>query len=269
MLLHPLKSERRGPARLFAGHFVPGPLFTAVLTALVLGCTPPPNAGPPKSTLVIGLDVSGSFRKSGHFDDAIEFASLYIYAHLKGFEDLRQPTSVFVGTMGGQRPGEAKTFHPIQDLSGRSPKQIAAALRAWFPETDPITDYNAFFERVAVHVQRENLGLQPLNVVMFSDGVPDIPGVRGDDLYRRINLTPLEYLSRSVTVRLLYPSPKVAQRWENNVARKRVRLWTQDADVMEGWRRQMVASASPEQQDSLWSWMKNVVDFRVRQGKML
>ena len=243
--------------------------LTAALVTLVLGCTPPENAPPPRSTMVIGLDVSGSFRNSGHFDDALEFASLYIYAHMKGYHDLRRPTDVFVGTMGGKRSGEAKTFHPIQDLSGKSPSQIAASLKAWFPETDPITDYNAFFERISVHVQRQNLTLAPLSIVMFSDGVPDIPGAKGDDLYRRVNLTPLEYLSRSVTVRLLYASPRVAQRWEKHVPRKRVRLWTQDADVMEGWRRHVVASKAPEQQDSLWSWMKNVVDFRVRRGKVL
>ena len=244
-------------------------LYAAAAIGLVLGCTPPKNGPPPRSTLVIGLDVSGSFRKSGNFDDALEFAALYIYAHMKGFHDLRRPTDVFVGTMGGQRTGEAKTFHPIQDLSGKSPAQIAASLKAWFPETDPITDYNAFFDRIAVHVTRQNLNLAPLSIVMFSDGVPDIPGAKGDDLFRRINLAPLEYLSRSVTVRLLYASPKVAQRWEKHVPRKRVRLWTQDADVMAGWRRHVVASARPEQQDSLWSWMKNVVDFRVRRGKVL
>jgi hypothetical protein len=30
-----------------------------------------------------------------------------------------------------------------------------------------------------------------------------------------------------------------------------------------------VTSAPMERQDSLWSWMKNVVDFRVRRGKAL
>ncbi len=244
-------------------------LRAAGLATLVLGCTPPENAPPARSTLVIGLDVSGSFRNSGHFEDALEFASLYIYAHMKGYQDLRRPTEVFVGTMGGQRAGEAKTFHPIQDLTGKSAPQIAASLKEWFPETDPITDYNAFFERIAVHIQRQNLTLAPLSIVMFSDGMPDIPGAKGDERYRRVNLTPLEYLSRSVTVRLLYASPKVAQQWEKQVPRKRVRLWTQDADVMAGWRRHVVASARPEQQDSLWSWMKNVVDFRVRRGKVL
>ncbi|HEX5576259.1 MAG TPA: hypothetical protein VFX42_10325, partial [Gemmatimonadales bacterium] len=96
-------------------------LFTVALATGVLGCQPPKDAPPPKSTMVIGLDVSGSFRKGGHFDDAIDFAALYIYAHMKGFQDLRRPTDVFIGTMGGQRPGEAKTFHPIQDLTGKSP----------------------------------------------------------------------------------------------------------------------------------------------------
>jgi hypothetical protein len=245
------------------------PIFVAAIATLVLGCTPPKDGPPPKSTLVIGLDVSGSFRKSGKFDDAMEFASLYIYAHMKGFDDLKRPTDVFVGTMGGQKTSEAKTFHPIQDLTGKSAAQIEASLRAWFPETDPITDFNAFFERVAVHVQRQNLGLAPLSIVMFSDGVPDMPGVRGDDLYRRVNLKPLEYISRSVTVRLLYAPPRVAQKWENLVPRKRVRLWTQDADVMQGWRRHKLAGAPMERQDSLWSWIKNVVDFRVRRGKAL
>jgi len=129
-------------------------LLVAAIGAVLLGCTPPKGGPPAKSTLVIGLDVSGSFRKGGHFDDAIDFAALYIYSHMKGFQGLRRPTDVFIGTMGGQRPGEAKTFHPIQDLTGKSPSQIAASLRTWFPEEDPITDYNAFFERVAVHVTR-------------------------------------------------------------------------------------------------------------------
>jgi hypothetical protein len=244
-------------------------LLVAALAVLVLGCEPPKNAPPPKSTLIIGLDVSGSFRKSGKFNDAVEFASLYIYAHMKGFHGLTRPTDVFVGTMGGEKAGVAKTFHPIQDLTGKSAAQIEASIRAWFPETDPITDYNAFFERVAVHVQRQNLGLAPLSIVMFSDGIPDIPGAKGDQLYRRIDVSPMEYISRSVTVRLLYATPKVAQKWEKLVPRKRVKLWTQDADVMAGWKRHKVASAPMEKQDSLWSWMKNVVDFRVRRGKAI
>jgi hypothetical protein len=230
------------------------------------------EAATPKSTLVIGLDVSGSFRQSGVYDDAVTFAAHYIYGHMKGLGDLRVPTAVFVGSMGGERPGEAKTFHPIQDLTGKSIPQIAADLRAWFPETDPITDFNAFFERISVHVRRQNLVLAPLNIVMFSDGVPDYPTRRrmpSESLYARVDVSPLEYLSRSVTVRLLYAEPTVAQKWERLVNRKRVRIWTQDSEVMMGWERHNIPGVPAEAQDSLWSWVGNIVDFRVRRGRVL
>lgn len=246
----------------------------ACLAAVLLACVPAEGNERvnPRSTLVIGLDVSGSFRQSGHFDDAIEFAAHYLYAHLNGLGELRQPTSVFVGTLGGVRPGEAKVFHPIQDLTGKSVEEIATDLRGWFPETDPITDFNAFFERVAVHVKRQNLVLAPLNIVLFSDGVPDYPTRRRmpqDSLYARVDVSPLEYLSRSVTVRLLYAEPTVAQRWERNVPRRRVRLWTQESEVMLGWRRHATPGAGMEAQDSLWSWMQSIVDFRVRRGRVI
>ena len=226
----------------------------------------------PRSTIVIGLDVSGSFRQSGHFDDAIDFAAHYLYAHMNGLGGLRVPTNVFVGTLGGIKTGEAKVFHPIQDLSGKSIEEIARDLRGWFPETDPITDFNAFFERVAVHVKRQNLVLAPLNIVMFSDGVPDYPTRRrmpAESLYAKVDLSPLEYLSRSVTVRLLYAEPTVAQQWERRVERRRVRLWTQESEVMLGWRRHNQPGQPLEAQDSLWSWMSEIVDFRVRRGRVI
>ena len=88
---------------------------------------------------MIGLDVSGSFRATPYFDESIQFAALYIYGHLNGLGGLRPVTDLFVGTLGGERVGEPKSFHPIQDFTGKSPQQIAADLRAWFPETDPFT----------------------------------------------------------------------------------------------------------------------------------
>jgi len=48
-----------------------------------------------------------------------------------------------------------------------------------------------------------------------------------------------------------------------------VRVWTQDWQVMQGWHRHVVAGRPPERQDSLWSWMSEIVDFRVRRGKIL
>ena len=51
----------------------------AVVGLLALGlvaCKPPANAPPPRNTLVVGLDISGSFRKSGYFDEAAELKPL-------------------------------------------------------------------------------------------------------------------------------------------------------------------------------------------------
>src|SRR5438445_220245 len=242
------------------------------LALSVVACSPSQRAETPRSTLVIGMDISGSFRRNPNFNGAIEFAALYIYAHLNGMDGLQTNTAIFVGELGGERPGQAKVFHPIQDLSGKTPAQIAADLRAWFPQEDPITDFNAFFQRAALHVRRNNLVLAPLNVVLFSDGEPDYPSagrVSLEQKYERVDLSPLEYLSRNVTVRLLYADPPIAQLWERKVPRKRVRLWTQDAEVMKGWRRHMVDGVPMARQDSLWSWVEHVVDVRVKRERVL
>jgi len=241
----------------------------ALLAAALVTCSPQKKAQPARSTLVIGLDVSGSFRATPYFNDAIDFAALYIYAHLHGVDDMQQSTSIFVGSLGGERPGQPKTFHPIQDLTEKTPQEIAASLRAWFPETDPITDYNGFFQRLSVHIQRSNMVLAPLSVVMFTDGQPDFPGagrLTTEQKFGRVDMSPLEYLSRSVTVRVLYVRPVVAQNWERLIKRQRVRVWTQDADIMQGWRRHELQGVPLAQQDSLLSWMTQIVEFRVRRG---
>jgi len=48
-----------------------------------------------------------------------------------------------------------------------------------------------------------------------------------------------------------------------------VRLWTQDSEVMKGWRRHVVDGAAIGRQDSLWSWVDKVVDVRVRRERVL
>jgi hypothetical protein len=248
------------------------PVAALVLALGVTACSPSERAETPRSTLVVGLDISGSFRRNPVFDQAIEFAALYIYAHLNGVGGLQQNTAVFVGELGGERPGQAKVFHPIQDLTGKSPAQIASDLRSWFSETDPITDFNAFFQRAALHVRRNNLVLAPLNIVLVSDGEPDFPGsgrLTPEQRYARVDLSPLEFLSRNVTVRLLYADPPIAQLWERRVSRKRVRLWTQDAEVMKGWRRHVADGVPIARQDSLWSWVEHVVDVRVKRERVL
>jgi len=223
-------------------------------------------------TMVIGIDASGSFRDARLYDDAVDFGATYIYAHLNSLGGLRPPTALFVGSIGGSRPGEPKSFHPINDFQGRSVEQIAADLRTWFPPNDPYTDFNAFFQRVATLAKERGLILAPLNVVVLSDGVPDVtPGTRlpaGTNPYSRIDLSPLEFLSRSVTVRLLYANPTVGDNWKKIIARRRVRLWTQEAQVMAGWHQQFKPGVPLADQKDLWKWVQDNVDFRVRVGKL-
>ena len=69
-------------------------LVPAVLVAALVTCKPSANAPPPKSTLVVGIDVSGSFRQTPYFNDAIDFAALYIYAHLHGIDGMQQNTEI-------------------------------------------------------------------------------------------------------------------------------------------------------------------------------
>lgn len=220
-----------------------------------------------RSTLVIGIDVSGSFQKGGRYDNSIDFAAHYLYAHLNGLGGLRVPTSVFVGSVGGEREDEWKSFQPIHTFEGKSIGEIAAYLRKQYPPNDGLTDFNPFFERVATLVKRQGLVLAPLNVILLSDGVPDAKGKGGSEYearYAKIDVSPLEYLSRSVTVRVLYPSPTIAVKWERDVPRRRVRMWTVDDEVMVTWRKQVVPGAPPEQQEKLWKWIGDNVDFRVR-----
>lgn len=241
----------------------------AVLSLGIGGCTPAAGSGRvAKSTLVLGIDVSGSFGGKSHYESSVDFAANYLYAHIHGVGGLSQPTAVFVGSFGGEKPGETKSFQPIETFQNMTVPQIAAFLRKEYPSRDGLTDFNPFFARVATLVKRQNLILAPLNVVMLTDGIPDTPTQKNDSLskYKKINVSGLEYLSKNTTVRILYPRPTVAVHWEKQVPRRRVRVWTVDDEVMNTWRSHYHAGASPESQTELWKWVSNNVDFRVRSG---
>jgi len=65
-------------------------------------------------------------------------------------------------------------------------------------------------------------------------------------------------------VRLLYASPTVSVDWERKVERQRVRMWTVDAQVMNGWKEQLTPDLELDSQEILWTWINENVDFRVR-----
>lgn len=250
---------------------VPHSWHTRLLVAVVLAiymlltaCAPNPGTQrTARSTLVIGIDVSGSFQRN--HESSIDFAANYIYARLNGLGSLKKPTALFVGSIGGERPQETKSFQPIHTFQGLSVEQIAAYLRREYPSRDGYTDFNPFFDRVATLVKRQGLVLSPIDVVLFTDGIPDMK-VPGDSLggYKAIDLSDLEYLSKNVTLRVLFPRPTVAVNWERKIPRHRVRMWTVDDEVMNTWRKQHIGGLPPEQQATLWKWIGDNVDYRVR-----
>jgi len=249
----------------------PASFLVAWVALAFVSCVPAEGVRQARSTLVIGIDVSGSFRATGNYDDAIDFTAHYLYGHLRGLGGLRVPSAVFVGSVGGARVGEPKSFQPIHAFQQKSIAEIATQLREFFPPEDTFTDFNMFFERVATLVKRQGLVLAPLEVVVLSDGVPDATGRSSEvttGAYEEIDLAPLEYLSRSVTVRLLYGSPTASVAWEREIKRQRVRMWTVDDQVMGGWADQMRPGRDVDAQDDLWAWIDDNIDFRVRSRRL-
>jgi hypothetical protein len=221
----------------------------------------------PRLSMFVGVDISGSFMNSGHFDDSIDFLAHYLYNHLSGTGGLEVPATLFVSSIGGATADEPKTFYPIQTFENKSVNEIRTTLREMFPKSDsnPFTDYNAFFEQVAHTVKTKNLVLRPISIVMLSDGVPDVER-GGETDYESIVVAPLEKLARSVTIRLLYTNAVVGKNWQTKVKRRRVKIWTQDAEVMASWKDEKILEPNKpiEEQERYFAWVKDNVDFGVR-----
>jgi len=246
-------------------------MVASALLVTVAGCDIQTNEQrKPHTTLFVGVDASGSFKHSGFYDDALTFLAHYIYGHLNELGGLDKPQALFVGSVGGKSRGEPKTFHPIHDFTGKNIEQIEADLRTWFTPNDAFTDFNPFFQEVARITKERNLVLAPITVMIVTDGLPDVPGLKAGSqaVFQQIDLNSLEYLSRNITVRLVYVNPKIAQQWRTQIPRQRVRLWTVDAEVMKGWKNQMQPSVDTAHQDRFWKWVQDNVDFRVRSVKL-
>jgi hypothetical protein len=227
-----------------------------------------PVASAGRLVVFIGVDISGSFMKGKYFDDSIEFLARYIYAHLNGLGGLEIPHSLFVGTIGGVKKGEAKTMFPIQAFQDRSVEQIEEQLRTLFPpkQVNPFTDFNAFFVQVADLVDAKKLILKPISIVLLTDGQPDLGGASRSERFHRITLRPLEKLSRNITLRVLYTDAVTAKSWRDEVPRKRVKVWTQDAVVMAEWNdpKTMIPGRPYTEQQKFFSWVRDNVDFQPR-----
>lgn len=225
------------------------------------------SAPKPRLSMFVGVDISGSFMQSGYFDDSINFLATYLYGHLNGIGGMEVPNALYVSSIGGASEGEPKTFYPKQTFENKSVDEIAETLREMFPRYDSnqFTDYNAFFEQVALTVKTKNLVLRPISIVMISDGIPDVKKDGKTD-YQSIVVKPLERLARSVTVRLLYTDAVVGRNWQTKVPRRRIKLWTQDAEVMISWKdpKIMIPDTPFEEQELYFAWIDDNVNFGVR-----
>ena len=236
------------------------------------GCSYLNEAPQPRLVMFVGVDVSGSFLKGKYFDDSLDFLAHYLYDHLNGLGGLETPKALFVGSLGGAKKGQPKAFYPIETFQGKSEAEIGQKLRELFPKSkeDPYTDYNAFLDQVAETVKDRKMVLKPISVVMVSDGMVDVPGRNGRHDYHGIDLYPLEKLSRNVTVRLLYTTPEVGKKWEDQIPRRRVKVWTQPDTVMATWRdpKIFVPDQPEEKQLAFLRWVKDNVDFGVRMKRV-
>jgi uncharacterized heparinase superfamily protein len=73
-----------------------------------------------------------------------------------------------------------------------------------------------------------------------------------------------------MTVRVLYTSAVTGAAWQEEVPRKRVRVWTQDDQVMAQWQApDIFLKDQPfEKQERLFKWIKDNVDFPVREKRV-
>ncbi len=113
------------------------------------------------------MDASGSFRSSGHYENALSFLAHYIYGHINELGGLEKPQAMFVASVGGRNMREPKRFHPIHEFEGKRVAEIEAVLKKWFPPTDVVTDFNQFFHEVARITKERNLVLAPINIVII------------------------------------------------------------------------------------------------------
>jgi hypothetical protein len=248
---------------------ISGIFFILLLSFHFAGCAPPEDQ-PPRLTKFIGVDISGSFVHSGAYDNSLGFLANYIYAHVNGIGDFEKPNYMFVSSIGGMEYAETKTFYPIHLFQNRSVEEIEAYLHELYPSShlEPITDFNAFFEHVARTIENHNLVLRPVSVVLISDGIPDyfVDGERHLRRFEDIDVSPLERLSRNIAIRVLYTDPVDGRAWQTEVPRRRVRIWTQDADVMETWNDPKIYIPNkPVEEQVLWQeWTMSNVNYNVR-----
>ena len=98
---------------------------------------------------------------------------------------------------------------------------------------------------------------------MITDGVPEIAGKSKKAIkqaYGKIDLKPLEYLTRNINIRILYAGPRVGNHWRKYVPTRRIKVWTVEPRVMYGWTDQVQRNGIK----GLHKWIMDNVDLRIK-----
>ncbi len=104
--------------------------------------------------------------------------------------------------LGEQNPTSQKPFSLFKLLSTEASVRLKQSYEKSSQKKvqNPVTDYNAFFEQISVHVKNKKLVLKPISIVMLSDGIPDAPNRDGKQEYRTIKVKALENLARDINL---------------------------------------------------------------------
>src|SRR2546425_12262851 len=99
--------------------------------AVVVSAAETEDNKPPRSTLFVGVDTSGSFRFA--YDDALTFLGYYLYGHMHELGGLAKPRDLFVTAIGGGGNNERQALHPIPRLTKKEATKNESALRRGCP----------------------------------------------------------------------------------------------------------------------------------------
>jgi hypothetical protein len=69
---------------------------------------------------------------------------------------------------------------------------------------------------------------------------------------------------------LLYTNAKISSQWKTKIKRECLKIWTQDAEVMQTWKdsKIFVPNTPIEKQAKFYDWVKDNVDYPVRSERV-
>jgi len=121
----------------------------------------------------VGVDVSGSFYKAGHYEKRWTFLAYYLYGHLRGLGEL-QPIRLCSWAHRRELGGGDEVLPSDPGFSGQDGEQIVSDLKVWYPKAR-VTDLNVFFKEVA-NIAQKGTCLEPHHGHPLDDGIPDCAG---------------------------------------------------------------------------------------------